>query len=67
VTERQLKYASKLAADAAPKVKGVLGHSSNEEVRQHFVALSSCVGGANRWDAKQDNSAIDVDEDEWDD
>lgn len=66
LTERQIKYASKLAADSAPKAVGALGHTSAEEVRDHFVRLAGNVGGANRWDAKVDNSRVDVDEDEWD-
>lgn len=65
-TARQAKYISKLAADAAPKPVGALGHTSEAEVREHFIALQGNVGGANRWDAKQDNTRVDVDESEWD-
>jgi len=65
-TDREKRYASKLAAEAAPKPVGVLGHTSNEEVREHFRSLVGNVGGANRWDAKQDNSRVDVDDSEWD-
>lgn len=66
LTERQQRYNAHLAKQAAPKPVGALGHTSEEEVRQHFLALQNCVGGANRWDAKIDNSKVDVDESEWD-
>jgi hypothetical protein len=52
--------------DAAPKPVGALGHTDAEQVRQHFVALQGNVGGANRWDARVDNTKVDVDESEWD-
>lgn len=60
ITERQAKYQSKLAADAAPKPVGALGHTDAAQVREHFIALQGNVGGANRWDAKVDNSREDV-------
>lgn len=66
LTERQLRYAAKLAADAAPKPVGALGHTSAEEVKQHFLALQGHVAGGSRFDARQDNSRVDVDESEWD-
>ena len=63
---RQQKYASKLAADAAPKPVGALGHTSEAEVRDHFLSLQANVGAGNRWDARVDSSRVDVDESEWD-
>ena len=66
MTEKQLKYAAKLAADSAPKAVGALGHTSAEEVKQHFLGLQANVAGGSRFDARVDNSRVDVDESEWD-
>jgi len=65
LTERQVRYQQQLAAKDAPKAKGILGHTSADEVRQHFRDISKELPSANRWDARADPNSKDVDDSEW--
>lgn len=64
MTDRQKRYSEQISRSAVPEAKGVLG--TQDQVSSHFRALASTASGANRWDAKVDNSQVDVDESEWD-
>jgi coronin-7 len=65
LTDRQIKYQKNLMAKEAPKPKGILGHTSTEEVRDHFRNISKELPTGNRWDAKADPNSKDVDDAEW--
>ena len=65
LTDRQKRYQQHLAQSAQPKSKGVLGHESAEEVRDHFKNIASAMPIGNRWDAKQEKKS-EVADDEWD-
>jgi hypothetical protein len=64
MTDRQKRYSEQVSRAAAPQTKGVLG--TQEQVSSHFRALAATASSSNRWDAKVDNSQVDVDESEWD-
>jgi len=65
MTERQKRYQEHLLAQQKAKPKGILGHESASEVRDHFRGIAKALPGGNRWDAKVDDSKVDVDENEW--
>jgi len=65
MTEQQKRYQEQLKARNAPKAKGVLGHTSADEVKQHFKSIAQNYSGTNRFDNAQEARNDDVDEDEW--
>ncbi|GAB5358359.1 hypothetical protein AAMO2058_000450700 [Amorphochlora amoebiformis] len=60
LTERELKYQRKKQEMAKPKPKGVLGHESAAEVRDHFRNLADMMDtSTNQWDAGGDDDDSD--------
>jgi len=65
LTQRELKYRAHKQMVAKPKAKGVLGHESAQEVREHFQNLAEMIDTtSNMWDAGGGGASSD---DEWSD
>jgi len=65
LTERQIRYKQQLVDAQKPKAKNAMGHSSVEEVQQHFAQLAEAGPRHNRWDA--DVFQAPAKDDEWED
>lgn len=67
LTERQQKYIqNKQQQFEVEKPKGFLGHTSHEEVQQHYIDKMERVGVNGRWVVKTDREIEDVSDSEWD-